>query len=223
MGKASDVNPGMLDTDKKPKRILHDLTGVRFGRLTVIKYYGLSTKKQIYWLCKCDCGNDVYVRTTALTHGIKKSCGCLQLESGHSNYKYGCKTNRLYTIWRGMKARCLNINDKCYHLYGGRGISICKEWMNDFASFQSWSLNNGYADNLSIDRIDSNGNYEPNNCRWATSSEQNSNKSNNHYLTIDGETKTLGEWCRIYKANREKVKYNLKKHSAKEALERSVD
>lgn len=155
MSKAKDINPDILD---------------------VIKYYGLSTKKQIYWLCSCDCGNKVYVKTTDLTHGIKKSCGCLQLISGHSNYKYGCRTNRLYTIWKGMKARCLNINDKYYYLYGGKGISICKEWINDFASFQLWALNNGYADNLSIDRIDSNGNYEPNNCRWATSFEQNNNK-----------------------------------------------
>lgn len=223
MGKAKDMNPNRIDANKKPKRLLHDLTGKRFGKLTVISYYGVSTKKQIYWLCNCDCGNKVYAKTTALTHGHKKSCGCLQLECGHLNYKYGCRTNRLYTIWRGMKARCLNTNNTSYQLYGGRGISICNEWLNDFSSFQLWALNNGYADNLSIDRIDTNGNYEPNNCRWATATDQNNNKRNNHYLTIDGEIKTLSEWCKIYKVDREKVKYNLKKYSAKEALERSAD
>lgn len=222
MGKAKDVNPDMLDTSKKPKRILHDLTGKRFGRLNVIEYYGISAKKQIYWLCNCDCGSQVYVKTTDLTGNRKKSCGCLQQETGSSNYKYGCRTNRLYCIWRGMKARCLNINSKSYSEYGERGISICKEWLNDFASFQSWALNNGYAKNLTIDRIDANGNYEPSNCRWANMKTQQNNKRNNRYLVIDGETKTLAEWCRIYKADREKVKYRLKKYSAKEALERSI-
>ena len=202
----------------KPKRLLHDLHGKRFGKLTVIEYYGISNKKQIYWKCICDCGNEVFVKTTDLNCGLQKSCGCYRLEVGHLNYKYGCRNNRLYRIWRGMKARCFNANSKNYKLYGGRGITICDEWANDFEAFSAWALENGYEDNLSIDRKNTDGNYEPNNCEWATVEHQNNNKRNNVLITEGGKTQTLAQWCDEYNADRDKVKYYMKKYSFLEAL-----
>ncbi len=221
MGKAKSINPSVLNTDKKPKRLLYDLHGKQYGRLTVIKYSGVFNK-QIYWLCKCECGNEVCIKTADLNSGVKKSCGCLQLESGHNNYKYGCRTNRLYVIWKGMKARCLNSKAPNYAMYGGRGIVICDEWLQSFKLFQSWALNNGYSDELSIDRIDVNGNYCPENCRWLTVAQQNNNKRNNRYFTENGKTQTLAEWCKEFNADRDKVRSNLKKYSLIESLERGI-
>lgn len=222
MGRAKEVTPSMLDTNKKPRRLLHNLQGNRYGKLTVIKYYGISDKNQIYWFCKCECGKGVYVKTADLMNGTRKSCGCMQLEIGHKNYRYGCRTNRLYTIWRGIKARCLNANAPNYTYYGGRGISICDEWLHSFDLFQSWALNNGYSNELTIDRVDVNGNYCPENCKWSTVTQQNNNKRNNRYLTINGRIQTLSEWCREYRADRDKVKTNMKKYSLIESLKRGV-
>ncbi len=105
---------------------------------------------------------------------------------------------RLYRIWIGIKTRCLNANNKAYPKYGGRGITICNDWINNFKSFREWALQNGYADNLTIDRIDVNGNYEPENCRWITLSNQSNNRSTSHYLTYNGITKTMGEFAKEY-------------------------
>lgn len=207
---------------KKPKRLLHDLAGKKFHMLTVVQYYGISDRKQIYWKCICDCGNVTFVKTADLNYGVVKSCGCLGKTVGHNNYKYGCKENRLYHIWRGMKARCFNPNNRSYNHYGGRGITICDEWKNHFDVFEAWAINNGYSDELTIDRINVNGNYEPSNCRWATMLEQNNNKRNNVYLTENGETKTLTEWCRANDADRDKVKHYIKKFPLKVALEKGA-
>lgn len=115
-------------------------------------------------------------------------------EQGYKNKTHGLTKTRLYTTWGGMKARCNDKNDKDY---GGRGIKVCDEWQ-EFEPFYQWALNNGYQDNLTIDRIDVNGDYEPNNCRWATKKEQGRNTRFNRYLTYKGETKTMSEWCEIY-------------------------
>lgn len=207
---------------KKPKRLLHDLKGKNFHMLTVVEYYGVSEKKQIYWRCVCDCGNEILVKTSDLNQGSIKSCGCWRRKVGHNNYKFGCRNNRLYHIWRGMKARCYNPNSPSYKYYGGRGIEVCDEWKNDFSSFQTWAMNNGYADDLSIDRIDFNGNYCSDNCRWETSTSQNNNKRNNVYLTLGDRTQTLAQWCREFNADRDKVKYYMKNYSFLEALERGA-
>lgn len=222
MGKATQIDLSKIDTTKQPKRMLRNLSGEKFGRLTVSEYYGVSDKNQIFWKCICECGNEVIVKTADLTSGVRKSCGCLQVESGKSNYKYGCRTNRLYRIWRGMKARCLNKKTPQYCFYGGKGISICEEWIHDFSKFQTWALSNGYSDELTIDRINVNGNYEPANCRWATIKEQANNKTNNLYITENGKTQTLAEWCEEFNANRDKVKYYMKKYPFLEALEKGV-
>lgn len=165
-----------------------DLTGMRFGRLVVMS---LSPERSPYrykkWICKCDCGNTKSIIGSLLVHGKTRSCGCIL------GRNYDTKS-RLYSIWIHMKSRCNNPKHDAYKNYGGRGIKICSEWVNDFMAFKDWALNNGYADSLTLDRIDNNKGYAPDNCRWATNEEQASNKRNNHYITVDGITKTVSQW-----------------------------
>lgn len=167
------------------KHIL-DLTNQKIGRLTVLSLSDQRTPSgKIMWLCKCDCGKehiasaDTLLRAMHGRYGGSRSCGCLSREyakTGNARRKYPQKNSRLYGIWRNMKTRCYNKNDVSYQKwYGAKGISICDEWRNDFAAFQEWALSHGYADNLSIDRINSCGDYSPSNCRWATAKEQAQN------------------------------------------------
>lgn len=150
-----------------PNKNLIDLTGQRFGRLEVLKYNGNSR-----WECKCDCGKIVYPKGGNLRKGYIHSCGCLRKEvTGDNHRTHGEARTRLYRIWKAMRKRCNNPNDSCYYLYGGRGITVCEEW-SQYEPFKLWALNNGYSEELSIDRIEPNGNYEPANCRWATAKEQ---------------------------------------------------
>lgn len=160
----------------------HDLSGKTFGRLLILpKYetrYTQSGHSQLYWLCKCSCGNEGWKSSRTLLKGKALSCGCLQRELlGNRVRKHGLRNTRLYKIWAGMKARCYNPNSVEYHRYGGRGISICEEWKNDFSKFYDWAMSNDYQDTLTIDRINNDGNYEPSNCQWITKSE-NSTKGN---------------------------------------------
>lgn len=173
-----------------------DLTGKTFGYLTPIKLLPKTKHGKNRWLCKCKCGKFATPITYNLTHGITLSCGCIRHDPSHETYTHGKSKERIYSIYLGMKKRCYNTNEKSYPRYGGKGITICAEWLNDFMSFYNWSMANGYNDSLSIDRIDNLKGYSPDNCRWITMADQAKNKSNNTYISHNGETKIIADWCR---------------------------
>lgn len=199
--------------------------GDKYNRLTVIglnhirqRHFTKNNKQYThnleYYLCKCDCGKETIVEKSELKRGKTKSCGCFQTETRKrifKNNKFGKKYNicdnnikniKLYNIWCGIKKRCYNQNFWAFDRYGGRGITMCEEWKNNFMSFYNWAINNGYKDNLTIDRINNNGNYEPNNCRWVSMKEQCRNKNNNHLLTYNNETHCISEWIELLKMNK---------------------
>ena len=152
-----------------------DLSGQRFGRLTVLTRQYKSDRFQ--WVCQCDCGKTVFATKSELKNGQTKSCGCYSHELFVKNgTKHGGKGTRLYTIWKNMKGRCLNKNHPRYKDYGARGISVCNSWQSDFSSFRNWALANGYSDELTIDRINNDAGYSPENCHWATYKEQATNQ-----------------------------------------------
>lgn len=172
-----------------------DLTGRRFGRLLVIEFVGKDKNRNTLWLCKCDCGKETIVVRNSLNSGHTKSCGCYLRESTKKrSTKHDLCYTRIYLIWKLMKRRCLYADCKEYKHYGGRGIKICDEWL-DVASFYRWSISNGYREDLKLERIDNNGNYEPSNCRWATPKEQANNKRTNRVLTFNGKTQTIAQWA----------------------------
>lgn len=178
---------------------MRDISGIKFGRATAVQLHHSGNHRR-FWTCICDCGNVFIARQDQLVTGKTRSCGCLLRESQLTNMQLGRKPRgdhkqergkkeerkakyqlkhqypRLYRIWSSMKSRCYYHKNKCFHYYGGRGISICDEWLNSFNTFATWALCNGYADDLSIDRINVDGNYCPQNCRWATNDEQQKNK-----------------------------------------------
>ena len=193
-----------------------DLTGQKFNRLTVIRKQGIAKNRQSIWECKCECGNTKNVLYNNLVSGQVKSCGCLLKENGCPP-KHNLSRTRIYRIFHNMKDRCYNIADKDYKNYGLRGIKICDEWLEDdnrgLLNFYNWAIKNGYKNDLTIDRIDVNGNYEPNNCRWVDNKTQSNNRRNNCYITYNYETHTVAEWSRIIKicesTIRERIKLNF--------------
>lgn len=151
-------------------------TGDRYERLTIIQEVAPIRGKR-YFQCKCDCGKIVNSRFVQLRNGEIKSCGCLRNEQNRTaNTRHNLRKTRLYDCWNDMRQRCFNHNCHTYKWYGERGITVCDEWKTDFTSFYNWAMENGYRENLTIDRIDNNGNYEPSNCRWITIQEQQKNK-----------------------------------------------
>lgn len=172
-----------------------DLTGKKFGKLTVVEYLGRKGHGS-YWRCKCDCGNEVNCLYGNLVRGSSTSCGCLRAYYFHKRpYYHGESTTRLYKEWVAIKVRCKNENSQQYKNYGGRGIKICDDW-ESYIPFRDWALSNGYADNLSIDRIDVNGDYCPENCRWVDISVQSNNTRCNVYIEYDGKKQTAAQWGR---------------------------
>jgi hypothetical protein len=184
-------------------REYENLTGLKFNRWTVmcqVEKPAHVKNKQRYWLCKCDCGNEGIISTGSLKNGNSKSCGCYDseviAERNRKNRKYEMgSTNKLYWAWNHMLQRCEKDYENNKKDYKDRGIKVCDEW-HDFNVFAEWALNNGVGDDLSLDRIDVNGNYEPSNCRWADAHTQANNKTDSRYIKIGSVTKTLSQWAR---------------------------
>jgi hypothetical protein len=174
---------------------LIDRTGQRFGRITVLELAGKDKSGLIMWECRCDCGALTIVRASDLVSGNTSSCGCLSREISQTvSLKHGKSNTRLFWIWCHIKQRCFDLNDKNYSRYGGRGISVCPEWLS-FQPFYDWAIENGYNEKLTIDRIDNDGSYQPSNCRWATMQEQRRNTDHLHYLTFQSKTAIIKDWA----------------------------
>lgn len=175
---------------------IKDISGQKFGRLNVIKYAYTDKRHTAIWQCKCDCGNIVEVRGDALRNGTIQSCGCLQEDRRKEALtKHGQSRSKLYKVYHSMKGRCYNKNNREYHNYGARGIAVYSEWLSSYETFYDWAIENGYQDGLTIDRIDVNKGYEPDNCRWVNNKTQQNNKRNNIYLTCNNKTQTLMQWA----------------------------
>lgn len=177
-----------------------DLTGEKFGRLVVIDRAGDYTcpsgYRKIRWNCRCSCGNAVVVCGSELRRGDTISCGCYATESKKRRATtHGLSRTSLHSIWKGMNARCYNKNHKNYIDYGGRGITICDEWRDDFRKFYDWSIRHGYSEGLTIDRKNVDGSYCPDNCCWVTRAAQANNRRNNIKITYNGETHSLKQWA----------------------------
>lgn len=180
-----------------------DLRGGRFGRLEVLERKAIpkNGRNRVYWKCLCECGGQVDVRTDSLTRGLVQSCGCLKRERDRinltANHSHKMSGTRLYHTWTQMKQRCHNKNNNSYERYGGRGIKVCKEWRESFDPFHVWAIENGYSDNMTIERIDNNADYSPDNCRWATNKEQSRNRRSNIKIAHQGRKVTLMELSEI--------------------------
>ena len=193
-----------------------DIVGQKFGRLTVVSYVPIyeREKKERQWLCRCECGNYIQANGTKLRHGHTRSCGCLlkdRIKEVCGKYVHTDKT--MYMKYRGVYQRCYDESFKKYGNYGGRGIKMCSEWADKgsgFDAFYEWAMENGYRPDLTLDRIDVNGNYEPSNCRWITNQEQQNNKRTNVFLTYNGETHTMTEWARTLGVPFGKIRYHIR-------------
>lgn len=202
---------------------LIDRTGERYGKLIVLQraedFICSFGRKLVMWKCQCDCGNICSVSTNSLRTGATTSCGCWNYEQQkksetkkiiHGDRKKDSPYYKLYERWLGMRERCYSKKSVHYQNYGARGIKMCDEWKNNYLLFKEWALNNGFDTTLSIDRIDVNGDYCPENCRWATNEQQQNNKRNNKYLTYNNETHTQSEWSKITGLSRYAISGRLK-------------
>lgn len=186
-----------------------DITGKHYGRLVAIEKVDNDRNNHKRWLCKCECGNEAIVLENDLVTSKTRSCGCYYKETRKTVSKtHGGSKTRLFHIWSSMRKRCENPSHKDYGYYGGRGITVCDEW-NEYEAFSKWAYENGYADNLSIDRIDVNKGYSPDNCRWADAITQANNTRRNRMITYNGETKSLAMWARQYDLPQKLVRRRL--------------
>lgn len=195
-----------------------NLKGQKYNQLTVIERCGSNSHKRSLWLCRCDCGNETIVESCRLRSGHSKSCGCRKLKTIlERNFIHGQSKTRLYRIWGSMKDRCKNSNTPCFERYGKRGITVCKDW-HKFELFRQWAVSNGYSENLSIDRINNDGNYCPENCRWSTLVIQNNNTQRNVFYEFMGDNHTVAEWSVILNFKRYQFYNRIKNNSAQEVL-----
>ena len=172
-----------------------NLKNMKFDKLTAIEVFSRGANKSAIWLCKCDCGNEVLIQSSALQQDRPHSCNsCKSKKMWEQRPSHRGTKTRLYSIYHNMKKRCENKKASNYHNYGGRGISVCNEWKS-FEPFCEWAQANGYQEDLTLDRIDNSKGYSPDNCRWITYKEQAYNTRQNHFITLNGETLTLTEWA----------------------------
>lgn len=183
----------------------NNIFGRKYNKLTVLQKDCDNQRRKV--ICQCDCGNIVSVRLDHVKSNRTKSCGCLRKQV---LLKHNLSQSRLYQIWEGMIQRSYNKKSSNYKNYGGRGITVCDEWLNDFVTFKDWAINNGYNDKLTLDRITVNGDYKPSNCRWVTMKEQSNNKRNNKYITYKDETKTLSQWSDFTGINAKTIQTRLR-------------
>lgn len=189
-----------IDTSERKGNGFDDLTGNKYGRLTVI---GLSPKvsgRKSYWVCECTCGNKHVVRSDSLKSGNVQSCGCLKKEQDKMNltkhHRHLESHTRLHDTWLGIKARVSCSGNPSYPNYGGRGIAMCSEWFNSYGAFRDWALKNGYSPDLTIERVNNDGDYEPNNCTWIKAEEQAINRRSTVWVEWNGETKNVTQWAK---------------------------
>lgn len=197
-----------------------DLTNRKFGRLKAIRRVGTRGNSPL-WLCECDCGNFKEMTTRQLLHGSNQSCGCFFRDRSLMNwatsklkklsYRHGDYGTRLYGIWHGMKTRCLNPNAATFKNYGGRGITVCEEWKNDYVNFKVWAESNGYEEHLTLERIDNNGDYEPGNCKWITLAAQQLNTRQIKYYSYLGNPYTLRQLSEISGIQMHTIDMRIKK------------
>lgn len=187
-----------------------DLHGKRFTRLVAIERVENAPNGQAVWKCQCDCGNITFVRRGNLMSGAVKSCGCLVHEPAH-NRTHAMSKTRLYQEWAHIKSRCVYKGAKSQQYYGARGIKMCNEWANSFEKFRDWALQSGYRDDLTIERIDFNGNYCPENCTWIPQSEQSSNTRRCVIITYNGKTQNLNDWCKELNLDYKRINNRIKK------------
>ena len=185
-----------------------------FGRLKVLSLHHIKkytspsgiNKNIEYYVCQCECGNKIITTKDRLKSKRTRSCGCLFKET---HTKHNIRHTRIYRIWCLMKGRCNSKSSNSYYNYGARGITICKEWEESPIAFYNWAMANGYRDDLSIDRIDNNGNYEPSNCKWSTKQEQNKNQRRTRFITYKGQKKCLADWAKEFGIDKHTLSYRL--------------
>ena len=181
--------------------------GEKYNRLTIIELLPGAKVR-----CRCDCGNEIITRRDQVKEGISRSCGCYHKEvTGAINRTHGLTHHKLYKTWHNMRSRCKNPNAAKYELYGGRGIMVCGEWDNDFMAFYNWAIASGWKEGLSIDRIDPNGNYCPENCRWADAITQNNHLRPNHNLTYNGKSQSIYAWARELGINKKTLSERIRR------------
>lgn len=187
------------------------LVGLKFGRLSPVELIRQDNKHS-YWRCRCDCGNEIITTMASLKRKNTTSCGCYAREAIFARtITHGESKSRLYRLWRAMLNRCYNKNNIEYHCYGERGIRVYDEWKTSYVNFRDWAISHGYENGLTLDRIDNNKNYFPENCRWLTLKEQNRNRRNNHNLTYNGVTHCISEWAEILGFSRRTISRRLER------------
>lgn len=175
-----------------------DITNQKFGKLTALYRVGQNNKHHSIWHCKCECGKEKDILIDSLRSGRTKSCGCLvKQKTTERNTIHGFSKTRIYKEWKAMKERCYRMTHQYYNYYGGKGIEVCEEWKNSFKNFYEWAINNGYQDDLTLDRMDNNKDYMPNNCKWSTQIEQANNRTNNIEVFYDNDWRSVNEVAKI--------------------------